>query len=40
VRILDPAAYGLMPDSHCPCLVATALTLPSLGPGAFAEIEF
>jgi uncharacterized phiE125 gp8 family phage protein len=39
-QVLEPAAYDLVVDTHCPCLVATAVSLPSLGSGRFAEIEF
>ena len=39
-QILDPGSYSLVTDAHCPSLVPHFLTLPSLGFGRYAEIEF
>ena len=38
--VIDPASYTLVTDMHCPSLVSTAVVLPKLGSGRFAEIEF
>jgi uncharacterized phiE125 gp8 family phage protein len=40
VTEMDPASYALVTDMHCPCVVPTAVALPTLGAGRFAEIEF
>jgi uncharacterized phiE125 gp8 family phage protein len=40
VRVLEPSAYGLVTDMHCPGLVPRSVSLPTLGAGGSAEIEF
>jgi uncharacterized phiE125 gp8 family phage protein len=40
VRCWSRPPTTLVTDMHCPCLVATAVSLPTLGSGRFAEIEF
>lgn len=40
VNVLDPAAYALVTDMHCPSIVPTAVSLPRLGSGRSAEVEF
>ena len=39
-RVLEPAAYALATDMHCPGLVPKSVSLPTLGSGRSAEIEF
>jgi len=39
-RVLEPAAYALVTDMHCPGLVPKSVSLPTLGSGRSAEIEF
>lgn len=38
--LLDPAGYSLVTDIHCPALSSGNLSLPTLGVGQTAEIEF
>lgn len=39
-QVLAPSTYALVTDMHCPSLVSTASSLPTLGAGGHAEIEF
>ena len=40
VRVLENSAYALVTDMHCPGLAPTSVSLPLLGAGGSAEIEF